>query len=108
MFLASKNLHIRMLDKILRAPQMFFDQTPIGRILNRFTKDLDTVDVSLRFNFRFLLLQVFRTIVSIIIFCIETPIFFLVSLPIGFLYVWVQKIYISTSRQLKRLESTTR
>lgn len=105
---ASKNLHIMMLDKVLRAPMLFFDTTPIGRVLNRFTKDLDTVDVSLRFNFRFLLLQCFRGVVSIIIFAIETPIFLVIMLPLSILYVVIQKIYIATSRQLKRLESSTR
>lgn len=105
---ASKNVHSRMLEKILRCPMLFFDSTPIGRILNRFTKDLDTIDVSLRFNFRFLLMQIFRAVVSIAIFCIETPFFLLIALPIGVLYVWLQKIYIASSRQLKRLESTTR
>ena len=76
-------------------------------MLNRFTKDLGTVDISLRFNFGFFLMQFFQTIVSIVIFCIETPIFLVLSVPIGVLYVYIQKLYIATSRQLKRLESTT-
>ena len=80
----------------------------MGRVLNRFSKDLDTVDMSLRFTFRFMINQFFRTIVSIVILCIETPIFLVVSVPIGLLYVYIQKLYIATSRQLKRLESTTR
>ena len=105
---ASKHLHESMLAKMLRAPMIFFDTTPIGRTLNRFTKDLDTVDVSLRFNFRFLLLTFFRSIVSIVIFCIETPLFVVAAFPIGFFYVYIQKIYVASSRQLKRLESTTR
>ena len=42
------------------------------------------------------------------IFWIETPTFVLVSIPIGLLFVYIQKLYIATSRQLKRLESTTR
>ena len=80
----------------------------IGRVLNRFTKDLNTADFSLRYDFRIVISQFFQTIVSIVILCIETPIFLVVSVPIGFLYVYIQKLYIATCRQLRRLESTTR
>jgi ABC-type multidrug transport system fused ATPase/permease subunit len=43
---AATKLHGTMLERILRSPMAFFDTTPIGRILNRFSKDIDTVDVS--------------------------------------------------------------
>lgn len=41
---ASIGLHSHLLANILRLPQEFFDQTPIGRILVRFSKDIDVVD----------------------------------------------------------------
>ena len=40
----SMDLHNRMFQRILHCPMSFFDMTPIGRILNRFTKDIDNVD----------------------------------------------------------------
>lgn len=44
---AAKMLHALMLDNVLKAPLQFFEVTPIGRILSRFSKDVDTVDTSL-------------------------------------------------------------
>lgn len=49
---AAKYLHKMLLKNILRSPMSFFDITPIGRIVNRFSKDIDTVDVMLPANFR--------------------------------------------------------
>ena len=42
--IASRNLHNNMFDKILRAPPMFFDTNPSGAILNRFSKDIGSMD----------------------------------------------------------------
>jgi ATP-binding cassette subfamily C (CFTR/MRP) protein 1 len=36
-----------MLESIVRAPLLFFDTTPIGRLLSRFSKDIDILDVQL-------------------------------------------------------------
>lgn len=38
---SASNLHMQMLQRILRAPLSFFDVTPSGRVLNRFAKDVD-------------------------------------------------------------------
>ncbi|XP_077529739.1 multidrug resistance-associated protein 1-like [Haemaphysalis longicornis] len=104
----SKVLHAGMLQRVLRSPMSFFDTTPMGRILNRFSKDIDTADVTLRFNLRMLMLQFFRTIVSFILISMENPIFLGAVIPLLIIYYFVQKFYIATSRQLKRLESISR
>lgn len=104
----SKILHEGMLHRVLRAPMSFFDTTPMGRVLNRFSKDVDTADVTLRFNLRMLMMQFFRTIVSLILISMENPIFLAAVVPLLIIYYFVQKFYIATSRQLKRLESISR
>ena len=49
---ASWDLNKNMLMNIMRSPMSFFDVTPIGRILNRFSKDIDMIDVMLPMNLR--------------------------------------------------------
>ncbi|XP_064490246.1 multidrug resistance-associated protein 1-like [Ornithodoros turicata] len=104
----SKILHNNMLQRVLKAPMSFFDTTPMGRILNRFSKDVDTADVTLRFNLRMLLMQFFRTIASFIVISMQNALFLAFAIPLLVLYYFMQKFYIATSRQLKRLESISR
>ncbi|XP_015783925.1 multidrug resistance-associated protein 1 [Tetranychus urticae] len=104
----AKWIHEKMLTRLIRAPMSFFDTTPLGRILNRFTKDIDTADTTISFNLRLLVSQLFRTIVSIIVICLETTYLIVVIIVLGVVYILVQKFYISSSRQLRRIESVTR
>ncbi|BFZ17594.1 hypothetical protein BsWGS_20633 [Bradybaena similaris] len=105
---ASQRLHNSMLNTILHQPMSFFDTTPLGRILNRFSRDVDVLDVGMSRQVR-LMLQTLATLVSIIVvISYTTPIFLAVVVPIMIVYVLFQKFYISSSRQIRRLESTTR
>ena len=54
---ASKQLHLKMLEQILRSPMTFFDTTPLGRVLNRFSKDVDVCDSALIFSIRLTILN---------------------------------------------------
>ncbi|GAV06011.1 hypothetical protein RvY_16054-1 [Ramazzottius varieornatus] len=104
---ASRKQHEGMLRRIMRAPMVFFDTTPLGRIVNRFSKDVDYVDTVIPTNFRTWLNCLFQVIATVVIVCMTTPIFASVVVPLGLLYYFIQRFYIPTSRQLKRLESVS-
>ncbi|XP_065214443.1 multidrug resistance-associated protein 1-like [Planococcus citri] len=107
MVAASRNLHLNMLNRILRAPLSFFDTTPSGRIINRFGKDVDIVDSVLPQVLRWWLESAFGLLTILYIITYSTPIFATIILPVGLLYYFIQRIYVATTRQLKRLNSVS-
>lgn len=105
---ASKTLHNLLLKTSFRLPMSFFDTTPLGRIMNRFSKDVDIVDITLPNAVRMWIQFFFNVVAVLIVISISTPIFMSVIVPLGIFYYFVQSFYITTSRQLKRVESVTR
>uniref|UniRef100_A0A182U6V9 ABC-type glutathione-S-conjugate transporter n=1 Tax=Anopheles melas TaxID=34690 RepID=A0A182U6V9_9DIPT len=105
---AAKHLHATLLQAVLRLPIAFFDITPTGRILGRFSKDVDILDNTLRITVSELNYCFFEVVATLVVISISTPIFAAVIVPIGILYYAVQRFYVATSRQLKRLESVSR
>ncbi|XP_033248598.1 multidrug resistance-associated protein 1 isoform X4 [Drosophila miranda] len=106
--LCSKELHERLLHFVFRWPMELFDTTPLGRIVNRFSKDVDTVDNALPMLWRMVLSQAFAVLATIVVISMSTPIFLAVIVPIALLYYFAQRFYVATSRQLMRLESVSR
>lgn len=105
---AARFLHNNLLHSILRFPMSFFDTTPLGRIINRFSKDMDVIDNTLPLSVRSWLLMFFNVASVFVVISISTPLFLVMIIPISILYYIIQKFYIATSRQLKRIESVTR
>ncbi|XP_033117760.1 multidrug resistance-associated protein 1-like isoform X2 [Anneissia japonica] len=124
--MASKKLHKQMVHNILLTPMSFFDKTPKGRLLNRFSKDIDNADFQLPQTFQSWLGCVFKVSGALIVICISTPVFLTVFPALALFYYIVQvqlastpamatrpqhlhsRFYVCTSRQLKRLESVSR
>ncbi|XP_009998357.1 PREDICTED: canalicular multispecific organic anion transporter 1 [Chaetura pelagica] len=105
---ASRVMHQHLLSNILRAPMSFFDTTPTGRIVNRFAKDIFTIDETIPMSFRSWLNCFMALISTLLMICLATPFFILVIIPLSIFYYFVLRFYISTSRQLRRLDSVTR
>eukprot|EP00042_Codosiga_hollandica_P057927 m.865823 g.865823 ORF g.865823 m.865823 type:complete len:1554 (-) comp59720_c0_seq9:185-4846(-) len=105
---ASRVFHERMLNAVVHSPMLFFDTTPLGRVINRFARDVSVIDDNIPYTTQSFLsttMQVVSTIVSI---AIATPWVILPMVPIALIYIVVQAFYVAASRQLKRLDRTTR
>lgn len=85
----------------------FFDTTPLGRILNRFSSDLSSVDDSLPFTLNILLANAVGLLGLLVVMAAGLPWVLLPLLPLALLYQRTQSFYRHTARELKRLCSLT-
>ncbi|CAF0930494.1 unnamed protein product [Adineta ricciae] len=100
--------HTKMLKGVLYTSLTFYESNPIGRILNRMSKDQQILDEQLPGTFFDAMQSLFMTIGSIIIIAMANPWILLILLFIIPSFIWFRKIYLRVSRQVKRLESTSR
>eukprot|EP00047_Mylnosiga_fluctuans_P021846 m.109714 g.109714 ORF g.109714 m.109714 type:complete len:1474 (+) comp9049_c0_seq5:48-4469(+) len=105
---ASRSMHAKMLTAVMRSPMAFFDTTPLGRIVNRFSKDVYAIDETIPRSLRSYITTALQVLSIIVVISYSTPLFMVAILPMGLLYYWIQRYYIATSRQLQRLESVSR
>ncbi|XP_044754616.1 multidrug resistance-associated protein 1 isoform X3 [Coccinella septempunctata] len=105
---ASQIIHADLLANILHLPMLFFDVTPTGRILARFSADIDTVDMRLPRNVDMVNRDIFKVLGTLFVISYSSPAFVIVILVVGIIYYVFQRYYVETSRQLKRLESVSR
>jgi ABC-type multidrug transport system fused ATPase/permease subunit len=105
---AARTLHVDLVSSVLRAPMSFMDSTPTGRLLNRFTKDTDVLDMELPSLTAQYLTVVFSTLGALALVSFVTPFFLLPIALVGAIYIYVQRYYAASSRELKRLQSIAR
>ncbi|KAF1815867.1 hypothetical protein P152DRAFT_390622 [Eremomyces bilateralis CBS 781.70] len=105
---ASKKMLARAITKVLRAPMSFFDTTPLGRITNRFSKDVDTLDNNLTDAMRMFYLS-FGMIISVFALIISFFPYFAVALvPLLTMFLFSAAYYRSSAREVKRHEALLR
>lgn len=104
-FHSSVKLHNLMLGNVLRAQTMFYDQTPAGRILNRFSRDLDTLDAGIADQLAGIVSLVFVSISTVTVISGVMPVLIVFFVPLTSVYYVMMQYYRATSRELNRVVS---
>ncbi|KAG0025021.1 hypothetical protein BGZ82_010268, partial [Podila clonocystis] len=104
----TREMHSQAFDKVLHAPLSFFDTAPMGRILNRFSKDVDALDNILWMTLNDIFYTLLAVLASVTLTLIYFPWLIIVILPMAGAYYFLSLYYRATSRELKRLDATLR
>lgn len=105
---ASKKLHNLMLSSVLSAKIEFFDTTPVGRILNRFSADVGICDETLVLTIYDFSVGLFVVVGSILTAVISLPFTLIALLPLVCYFIKLRRIFVKTTRELKRIEGMAR
>eukprot|EP00798_Chlamydomonas_sp_ICE-L_P010758 gene10758-17842_t len=107
-YFACQVVQNRMVACLLRAPVSFFEATPVGRILNRVSRDQDEVDYNLPPLLMYMGNCFFRVLSTLLFLTIVQPPLLIMFVPLGVAYYFVQRYYRRSSIELQRLESISR
>ncbi|TGJ83486.1 hypothetical protein E0Z10_g5277 [Xylaria hypoxylon] len=105
---ASWKLHNRLMTAVSRAKFKFFDVTPLGQLMNRFSKDLEAVDQEVAGVAIGVMTCAMGIVITVVLIAAITPGFLVAAAFITVLFVFVAMFYLRASRDLKRLESINR
>lgn len=105
---ASRRLHNRLVQSVMRAKFKFFDVTPLGQLMNRFSKDLEAVDQDIAPTAIGVIACALSVVVTIVLIAAITPGFLIAAFFISLLFYFMAIFYLRASRDLKRLESVQR
>lgn len=101
---SGENFHRRLLQTVLSAPMLFFSTTDSGNILNRFSQDLQLIDMELPIAAINTVATVFLCLAQMALIGAGSK-YAAISFPfvLGLLFL-IQKMYLRTSRQLRYLD----
>lgn len=106
--MASSSLHNRVFNKIVRSPMSFFDTTPTGRLMNRFSKDMDELDVRLPFHAENFLQQFFMVVFILVIMAAVFPVVLVVLAGLAVIFLILLRIFHRGVQELKQVENISR
>ena len=104
----SERLHDKMVKATVQAPLLFFDTNPVGRILNRFSKDIGCMDELLPKVFLTSLQHILFVLAAVLVPAVANFWVILIIAPLTLMGVYIVKQYLKSSRELKRLQSICR
>lgn len=102
---ASKLFHNQMAHSVVMAPMSFFETTPVGRIVNRFSSDVNSIDEDFQHIISFFFRSMLDYLITIVIITVSMPWFLLFNTILLGIYYYYQTLYVVLSRELKRLTS---
>ncbi|KAI9688784.1 MAG: hypothetical protein M1822_001141 [Bathelium mastoideum] len=101
---AGKQMFQEAMTKVSHATFRFYDVTPVGRLMNRLTSDIGTVDGNISFQFQMIAFGVVQWVSSVVVIASVTPIFLVFSLVLTAAFVLIFRRFLPTSQSLRRLE----
>ncbi|OQR88268.1 ATP-binding Cassette (ABC) Superfamily, partial [Achlya hypogyna] len=105
---ASHSTFAAVLRRILQAPMSFFDTTPLGRVINRLSKDVYVIDEAIPLSVNNVVGTAMAVVSTVVILLLAMPAFALCLGPLGYVYLVTQRYYLGPSCELQRLDATSR
>uniref|UniRef100_A0A8B9CT46 ABC-type glutathione-S-conjugate transporter n=1 Tax=Anser brachyrhynchus TaxID=132585 RepID=A0A8B9CT46_9AVES len=106
--IASHKLFLQLLRNVGRSPMVFFEQTPIGNLLNRFSREMDAIDSIIPDKLKSLLGFLFNLLEIYLVIIVATPKAAMAIVPLTVFYAVFQHFYVVTSCQLRRMDAASR
>ncbi|KAH7682389.1 Xenobiotic-transporting ATPase protein [Dioscorea alata] len=105
---SSKSLFSQLLNSIFQAPMLFFDSTPIGRILSRVSSDLSIVDLDVPFSLMLCISNILNALSNLGVLAVVTPQILFVVIPVICVAIKLQKHYFTSAKELMRINGTAK
>ncbi|XP_050638323.1 multidrug resistance-associated protein 1-like [Macaca thibetana thibetana] len=105
---ASRTMYVQLLNNVLHLPIQFFETNSTGQIISRFTKDIFIIDMRLHYYLRLWVNCTLDVIGTILVIVGALPLFILGIIPLVFFYFSIQRYYVASSRQIRRLTGASR
>lgn len=102
---AARDLHDKALTAVMAAPLRMFDSNPVGRILNRFSNDMEKLEHEVSWSFENTLFTSIRVVVALAVMVTVFPPVAIAVLVLSFALYRLQKTYRASSREAQRLTS---
>lgn len=107
-FTAARKVHARLVARILNAPLLWFDKTPVGRIINRFSNDMNTVDGALANRTQFVVTVAFKLLTVVFAIGAVLPIFLIPGVLVTIVALILGNLFSATQLPIRRLMAKTR